>query len=82
MKTKVQKRGNILVVRIPRDIAQKAGIYVDDALEAEVVRGKIVLTPAKKEAPAHYDLGAMVKKISPRNRYRETDFGKPQGREV
>jgi antitoxin MazE len=79
VKTKVQKWGNSLAVRVPHNIAQKAGVHVDDALE--VVRGKIVLTPAKKKTPANYDFGAMVKKISPRNRYRESAFGKPQGRE-
>jgi antitoxin MazE len=81
MKTKAQKWGNSLAVRVPRDIAREAGVNADDALEVEVVGGKIVLTPARK-APARYDLGALVKKINPRNRYRETDFGKPQGREV
>ncbi len=81
MKTKAQKWGNSLAVRVPQGIAQAAGLHPDDALEVEVMNGKIVLTPAKK-APARYDLGALVKKISPRNRYRETDFGKPQGREV
>lgn len=81
MKTKAQKWGNSLAVRVPRDIVQQAGIHPDDALEVEVVQGKIVLTP-EKSAPRRYDLGALVKKISPRNRYREVSFGKPRGREV
>ncbi|MFP5350789.1 MAG: AbrB/MazE/SpoVT family DNA-binding domain-containing protein [Gammaproteobacteria bacterium] len=82
MKTKAQKWGNSLAVRVPRDIVQAAGIHADDALEVEVVGGKIVLTPAAKSAPNRYDLGALVKKIQPRHRYREADFGKPVGREV
>ena len=81
MKTKAQKWGNSLAVRVPRGIAQEAGLHPDDALEVKVVQGKIVLTPAAAAAK-RYDLGALVKKISPRNRYRETDFGKPRGREV
>jgi antitoxin MazE len=82
MKTKAQKWGNSLAVRVPRDIAREAGVHPDDTLEVEVVKGRIMLTPATRAAPARYDLGALVKKINSRNRYRETDFGKPRGREV
>jgi antitoxin MazE len=82
MKTKAQKWGNSLAVRVPSDVAQAIGLHRDDALEIEVVKGKIVLTPANRRAPARYDLGALVKRINPRNRYREVDFGKPEGREI
>jgi len=81
MKTKAQKWGNSLAVRVPSDVAQEIGLHPDDVLEIEVVKGKIVLTPASRRTPARYDLGALVKRINPRNRYREIDFGKPQGRE-
>jgi len=30
----------------------------------------------------HFDLDDLVRKIEPRNRYSETDFGAPGGREV
>ncbi len=82
MKTKAQKWGNSLAVRVPRDVAQEVGLHPEDALEVEVVKGKIVLTPTNRRAPTRYNLGALVKKISPRNRYREITFGKPEGREV
>jgi antitoxin MazE len=81
MKTKAQKWGNSLAVRVPRGIAEEADIKPEDALEIEVVQGKIVLTPAKTK-PVRYKLDELVKKISPKNRYRETDFGKRVGREV
>ena len=81
MKTRAQKWGNSLAVRVPSDVAQEIGLHPDDVLEIEVVKGKIVLTPASRRTPARYDLGALVKRINPRNRYREIDFGKPQGRE-
>ena len=82
MKTKAQKWGNSLAVRVPRDIAREAGVHADDTLDVEIARGKIVLTPTARPGPTRYDLGSLVKKISSRNRYRETDFGKPQGNEV
>ncbi len=82
MKTRAQKWGNSLAVRVPREIARAAGVHPDDTLEVAVVKGKIVLTPTIQSGPARYDLGALVKKINSRNRYREIDFGRPQGREV
>lgn len=81
MKTKAQKWGNSLAVRVPRGIAEEAGLKPDDALEVEVVRGKIVLTPAKSE-PTRYNLEKLVKKINPKNRYCEIDFGRRRGREI
>ena len=81
MKTKAQKWGNSLAVRVPSHIARLAGVRADDPLEAEVVQGKIVLTPMTGR-PMHFDLDDLVRKIEPRNRYSETDFGAPRGREV
>lgn len=81
MKTKAQKWGNSLAVRVPSHIAREAGVSPEDELDAEVVQGKIVLTPARGK-PARYNLADLVRKINPKNRYRETDFGKPRGREV
>lgn len=49
--------------------------------EVEVTNGKIILTPAKS-ALRHYDRGSLVRKIQPRNHYREECFGRRQGREV
>jgi antitoxin component of MazEF toxin-antitoxin module len=68
-------------VRVPRGVAKEAGLKLDDALDVEVVRGRIVMTPAKVEPP-RYDLEALVKKIDPRSRYGESDFGKRAGREA
>jgi len=82
VKTKAQKWGNSLAVRVPRGIVEEAGLGPEDALEVEVVKGKIVLTPAAKEKRPRYRLGDLVKKITAKNRYAEADFGGPVGREV
>lgn len=73
--------GNSLAVRVPRGIVEEANLKPEDALEVEVVQGKIVFTPAKTR-PARYNLHALVRKINPKNCYRETDFGKRLRREV
>lgn len=81
MKTRAQKWGNSLAVRVPSYIAREAGIHPQDELDAQVTQGKIVLTPIRgKSAPCK--LADLVRQINPKNRYRETDFGKPRGREV
>lgn len=81
MKTKTQKWGNSLAVRVPRGIAEEAGLKPEDSLEIEVVKGKIVLTPTAPAA-GRYELKDLVKKISRKNLYKEQDFGKPEGREA
>ncbi|MBI3546827.1 MAG: AbrB/MazE/SpoVT family DNA-binding domain-containing protein [Gammaproteobacteria bacterium] len=82
MKTKAQKWGNSLAVRVPRGIVETAGLQPEDALEVEVVKGKIVLTPAAKGSRPKYRLNDLVKRITAKNRYAEEDFGAPAGREV
>ncbi len=83
MKTKAQKWGNSLAVRIPRNVVQEIGLHPNDALTIEVQKGRIVLVPAEKGGRVpRYRLEDLVKKITPKNRYKEVDFGRPVGREV
>ena len=83
MKTKAQKWGNSLAVRIPRNVVQEIGLKPQDDLTIEVQKGRIVLVPAKKVSKIpHYRLEDLVKKITRKNRYKEVDFGAPVGREI
>lgn len=79
MKTKAQKWGNSLAVRLPRPVAQQAGIKPDDSLEVQVSKGRVVLTPA---ATPEYRLSDLLKKVTKKNIHRETDWGKPRGKEI
>jgi len=79
MKTKAQKWGNSLAVRLPRPVAQQAGIKPDDSLEIQVSKGRVVLTPA---VITEYRLGDLLKKVTKKNIHRETDWGKPRGKEI
>jgi antitoxin MazE len=79
MKTKAQKWGNSLAVRLPRPVAQQAGIKPDDSLEIQVSKGRVVLTPA---VTTEYRLGDLLKKVTKKNIHRETDWGKPRGKEI
>lgn len=79
MRTKAQKWGNSLAVRVPKGAAEKAGIQVEDTLEVDVQGGAIVLRP---ERHRKYRLNDLVRKITKKNLHGELDFGGPKGREV
>jgi len=79
VKTKAQKWGNSLAVRLPRPVAQQAGIKPDDPLEIQVSKGRVVLIPAMA---TEYRLGDLLKKVTKKNIHRETDWGKPRGKEM
>jgi len=79
MKTTAQKWGNSLAIRVPKSIAQQAGLKVKDDLDIEVRKGALVLTPHLRRV---YRLDDLVKRITPRNVHMEIDFGGPVGREA
>ena len=77
MTVRVQRWGNSLGVRIPRQIARKSAIREGAELEVSVTRGNVVLRPLK--VPSLRQLLAQVK---PANRPELVDWGRPVGQEV
>jgi antitoxin MazE len=74
----VSKWGNSLAVRIPLAIAKQAGIGEGDCVALALNSdGGIVLSPTRRR----YELSELVARITPKNRHRETDWGRPQGEE-
>lgn len=78
MRAKAQKWGNSLAVRIPKAIAQQAGVHEEDELDIDVEAEIIRLRPRRRQ-PALADL---LERITPANVHGETDFGPPRGREI
>lgn len=78
MRSKVQKWGNSLAVRIPKPFANEIGLHPDSEVELSVREGSLVLTATRP----HYRLEDLVKGITEKNRHPEIDFGPPQGREI
>ena len=79
MQITLKKWGNGTGIRFSKEFLRCAGLSVNDSLEAEIVDGKIVLTPkfchqSLKERAAAYD--GML------NLSDEIDRGKPEGNEV
>ena len=80
MRTKAQKWGNSLAVRLPRAIAAKIGLRAGDELEIEVAGDRVVLR--RPRGKPRYLLDELVRAIRSRERYREEDFGERRGREA
>ncbi len=79
MKTKVQKWGNSLAVRIPKSFADEAGFRSDGPVEISLDDGKIVMIPVKKTKPT---LEQLLAKVTKRNLHHEVDTGAAVGRET
>jgi antitoxin MazE len=78
MKTKVQKWGNSLALRIPKPFALEINLEDNSDVNVSLQGGKIVIEPVQKE----FLLEDLVKGITKNNRHTETDWGKPQGKET
>ena len=67
-----------MAVRIPLAIAKQASLGEGDCVKLALDReGRIVLRPARRR----YELAELVAGITPKNRHRQTDWGRPQGKE-
>ena len=79
MKTKVQKWGNSLAVRIPRPFAEETGLENGSSIELSLEEGRLILTPLSETS---YTLKKLLQGITPENVHGELDSGPPVGREV
>jgi antitoxin MazE len=77
--TSVAKWGNAPAIRIPKSIMRKANLREGDPVDFEVKSPGVIVIRATRTQPALQDL---VAGITPQNRHRETEWGKPRGSEV
>lgn len=78
MTTDLGRWGNSLGVRIPKAVAERAGLREGDRVSLDVAGdGALVIRAATRR----YSLDELVAGITPRNRHDETDWGAPSGRE-
>lgn len=76
MESQVTKWGNSLGVRIPRPLAEKAGIREGTPIVLEVDEDAIVIRRKR------YNLQALLAQVTPENLHGEVDTGRPAGREA
>jgi antitoxin MazE len=79
MRTRIQKWGNSLAVRIPKPFAEEARLSEDSTVDVSVRNGKLVVVAVEE---AELTLAALVAQITPENRHSEVDVGKPIGNEI
>ena len=76
--TQIVKWGNSLAVRIPKLVAEEAGVSEGDPIEVQADIGEIKLR-LRDRVPA---LRELVSKITPENRHGETLASPEVGKEV
>ena len=77
-RVQVVRWGNSKAVRLPKEILKQARLREGDELTVRVENGRIALEPTEPEIT----LEKLVAGITPRNRHREQDWGRPIGHEV
>jgi antitoxin MazE len=78
MKSKVQRWGNSLAVRIPKAFAEEVGLTDDSSIEMRLFKGGLLVEPSSTWAPS---LGELLAGVTDSNLHGETDTGPAQGRE-
>jgi len=80
MDTKIAQWGNSLGLRIPKALAEQAGLAAGDAVEIDATPEGLTLR--KRKPDSRYCLKELVSGITPENRHDEIDWGPPVGREI
>jgi len=77
MRATVSRWGNSLGLRIPRGIAEDAGLAEGSLLDLRVENGRLIAEPVFVE-----DLESLLAKVTPKNVHRELLVDSPRGRET
>jgi len=79
MRTRVQRWGNSLAVRIPKIFAAEVGLQNDSPVELRLEQGKLILEPSEPAAPKLEDL---LRRVRNSNLHGEIDSGHALGKEA
>ncbi len=77
MRSKVQRWGYSLAVRIPKPFAEAAGLEAGSSVDLAVREGSLVVTRVRTRPK----LAALLRGITAASRHDEIDPGQPVGRE-
>jgi len=78
VKARVRKWGNSLGIRIPKALAQEAGVAADSEVEITTTEGKILISPLRKKS---LSLRQLLSKVTDANLHEEMESGNPVGKE-
>jgi len=79
MRTRVQKWGNSLALRIPKPFATEVGLCENLAVDLSVREGRLVVQPHSDEPLSLADL---LRAVTDENLHREWDTGPAVGKEI
>lgn len=79
MKTRIQKWGNSLALRIPKSFAHEAGLEQNTPVEVSLEDGKLVIVATPQ---SRLTLGRLLAQVTKDNRHAEFDTGHATGNEV
>ncbi|MGA7616829.1 MAG: AbrB/MazE/SpoVT family DNA-binding domain-containing protein [Thermoanaerobaculia bacterium] len=79
MKTRLQKWGNSLAVRIPQPFAKETNLSENSAVDVSLRNGKLIIAPVKEP---DLELEDLVARITKTNRHEEVDTGASRGNEA
>jgi antitoxin MazE len=79
MRTRVQKWGNSLALRIPKSFADEVGLQRETSVEVSLANGKLLVTPIAK---SKVGLKQLLAKVTKDNIHHEIDTGPAMGNET
>jgi antitoxin MazE len=79
MRTRVQKWGNSLALRIPKSFATEAGLRNESPVEISLEEGKLVIMPVVEQ---ELTLEQLLAQVTEENVHHEIDTGPAAGRET
>lgn len=79
MSTKVQRWGNSLALRLPKEVTKK--LKLSEGVEVDIV-SKAKNIVIKPKHTRKFTLEELVSEITPQNRHQETNWGWSIGREI
>ncbi len=79
MRSRIQKWGNSMALRIPKPFAREASLKPNAIVNISLEEGKIIISAAVKPK---MKLGQLLAGVTPRNLHREVGTGNARGIEV
>lgn len=79
MRTRIQRWGNSLALRLPKAFAAEAHLEQNTLVEVTLVDGKLLILPVTEPAMT---LEQLLAGVTEENRHREVDWGPAIGKEA
>jgi antitoxin MazE len=79
MRTRIQKWGNSLALRIPKSFASEVSLQRDSVVEVSLMDGTLVIKPVVE---SDLTLKQLLSKVTPENIHHEVETGSDFGHEA